>query len=50
MQGEIGPVNLYNNPNLEPESGWTAEVGLKKVLKIDDFKGYIDLVGFLMGR
>ena len=48
MQGEIGPVNLYNNPNLEPESGWTAEVGLKKVLKIDDFKGYIDLVGFLM--
>ena len=48
MQGEIGPVNLYNNPNLEPESGWTAEIGLKKVLKIDDFKGYIDLVGFLM--
>ena len=48
MQGDIGPVNLYNNPNLEPESGWTAEIGLKKVVKIDDFKGYIDLVGFLM--
>ena len=48
MQGDIGPVNLYNNPNLKPESGWTAEIGLKKVLKIEDFKGYIDLVGFVM--
>ena len=48
MQGDIGPVNLYNNPNLKPESGWTAEIGLKKVLKIDDYKGYIDLVGFVM--
>jgi len=48
MEGDIGPVNLYRNPNLRPESGWTAEIGLKKTLKIKDFKGYIDLVGFVM--
>ena len=48
LQGDIGPVNLYRNSNLKPESGWTAEIGLKKVLKIKDFKGYIDLVGFVM--
>ena len=48
MKGDIGPVNLYNNPNLKPESGWTSEIGFKKVFKIDNFSGYIDLVGFVM--
>ena len=48
LSGDIGPVNLYNNPQLNPESGWTAELGLKKVFKIDGFKGYFDLVGFIM--
>ena len=48
FKGDIGPINLYNNPDLVPESGWTSELGLKKVIKIRNFKGYIDLVGFLM--
>ena len=48
LSGEIGPVNLYNNPALKPESGWTSEIGLKKVFKSNNFKGYVDLVGFLM--
>ena len=48
FKGDIGPINLYNNPDLIPESGWTSELGLKKVIKIRNFKGYIDLVGFLM--
>ena len=48
MKGDIGPVNLYNNPSLKPESGWTSEIGFKKVFKIDNFSGYIDLVGFIM--
>ena len=48
MKGDIGPVNLYNNPSLKPESGWTTEIGFKKVFKIDNFSGYIDLVGFIM--
>ncbi|MDA7787532.1 TonB-dependent receptor, partial [bacterium] len=48
FKGDIGPINLYNNPDLIPESGWTSEVGCKKVIKIRNFKGYIDLVGFLM--
>lgn len=48
MQGEIGPINLYNNPNLQAESGWTSELGLKKSFTFSKWKGYIDLVGFLM--
>ena len=30
FKGDIGPINLYNNPDLIPESGWNSELGLKK--------------------
>ena len=48
MQGDIGPINLYRNPNLQPESGWTSELGLKKAFTFSKWKGYVDLVGFIM--
>ena len=48
FKGDIGPISLYNNPNLKPENGWTSELGIKKVFNIKKFKGYIDLVGFIM--
>ena len=48
FKGDIGPISLYNNPYLKPESGWTSELGIKKVFNIKKFKGYIDLVGFIM--
>ena len=48
FKGDIGPISLYNNPNLKPESGWTSELGIKKVFKVKKFTGYVDLVGFVM--
>ena len=48
MQGDIGPINLYRNPNLQPESGWTSELGVKKAFTFSKWKGYVDLVGFIM--
>ena len=48
MQGDIGPINLYRNPNLQPESGWTSELGVKKAFTFSNWKGYVDLVGFVM--
>ena len=48
MQGNLGPINLYNNPSLLPESGWTSEMGVKKSFIFSKWKGYIDLVGFVM--
>ena len=48
MEGEIGPINLYRNPNLQPESGWTSELGVKKSFTFSKWKGYVDLVGFVM--
>jgi iron complex outermembrane receptor protein len=41
-------LEIYPNAELKPESGWSAELGLKQGLKIGNWMGYIDLAGFLM--
>lgn len=44
----VGGVVLFKNPNLRPETGWTAEVGAKQIVKIGDkWKGFFDVAGFL---
>jgi len=43
-----GPVVVYPNPELEPEGGWSAEIGIKQGLKIDDWKGFFDIAAFVM--
>lgn len=39
-------LEVYPNDSLTAESGWSAEVGLKQLLKVGGWKGYIDLAGF----
>ena len=39
---------VYPNPNLKPENGWSAEIGVKQGLKVGKWMGYLDLAGFLM--
>jgi outer membrane receptor protein involved in Fe transport len=39
-------LEVYPNDSLSAESGWSAEIGLKQLLKLGDWKGYIDLAGF----
>jgi len=41
-------LEIYPNPDLKPESGWSAEIGIKQALKIGDWVGYLDVAGFLM--
>jgi iron complex outermembrane receptor protein len=43
-----GPNSLaiLANPELKPESGWSAEIGIKQGFKIGNWKGFIDLSGF----
>jgi len=43
-----GPVVVYPNPNLQPEGGWSAEIGIKQGLKIDNWKGFFDVAAFIM--
>lgn len=40
-------IHVYPNPDLQPESGWTAEVGVKEGLKISKWIGYFDASAFI---
>lgn len=44
----VGALNVFANPDLRPETGWAAEIGIKQGLKIgDEWKALIDLSGFI---
>ncbi len=37
---------IWANPELQSETGWSAEIGIKQGFKIGNFKGFIDVAGF----
>jgi outer membrane cobalamin receptor len=39
-------LDLYPNDTLQPESGWSAEIGIKQGVKIGEWRGFVDLAGF----
>jgi outer membrane receptor protein involved in Fe transport len=39
-------LNLYPNDTLKPESGWSAEIGIKQGVKIGNWRGFVDIAGF----
>jgi outer membrane receptor protein involved in Fe transport len=41
-----GGILVYPNKNLQPETSWNTEVGLKQGFKIKNFIGFIDLAAF----
>jgi len=43
----VGALNIFPNPELRPESGWSAEVGIKQGVKIGKWKGYFDASAFI---
>lgn len=45
----VGGLNIFSNPNVQAETGWSAELGLKQGIKIGNFKGFIDVAGFVTG-
>jgi outer membrane receptor protein involved in Fe transport len=42
----LGSLNIFPNPDLSSESGWSAELGLQQGYRFGDWKGYVDLAGF----
>lgn len=42
----VGGINIFPNPDIQPEKGWNAELGIKQGIKIGKFYGYLDLAGF----
>jgi iron complex outermembrane receptor protein len=47
IQTSVGSLNIFPNPTLRPEKGWAAEIGIKQGVKIGDWKGMIDIAGFV---
>ncbi|HEX8514982.1 MAG TPA: TonB-dependent receptor [Bacteroidia bacterium] len=39
-------LDLYPNDTLRPESGWSAEIGIKQGISLGEWKGFIDLAFF----
>lgn len=43
----FGGFQIFPNPALRPEYGWTSELAIKQGIKISSFKGFIDLAAFV---
>lgn len=43
----VGSLLIFPNANLKPETGWAAELGLKQGVKIGNWKGFVDIAGFV---
>ncbi|MFM7007354.1 MAG: TonB-dependent receptor [Flavobacteriales bacterium] len=43
----VGGLRIFQNPALRSEKGWAAEIGLKQILKIRDWKAMLDVAGFV---
>lgn len=48
LDNSIGDLNVFANPNLEPEKGWNLEGGIKQEIIVGTWKGYADLALFWM--
>ena len=40
-------LEIYPNPGLNPESGWSSEIAIKQGVQIGKWMGYIDLAAFI---
>ncbi|MEN0003329.1 MAG: TonB-dependent receptor [Bacteroidota bacterium] len=41
-----GAITVVPNPDLEFETGWTAEIGIKQGFKLGGFQGFVDIAAF----
>lgn len=44
---QVGPLNIFPNTGLNPETGWSAELGIKQGVKQGNWKGYLDVAAFI---
>lgn len=38
----LGPINIYPNPEIVPETGYTSEIGYKRMLNNKKWRGFVD--------
>lgn len=44
----VGALNIFPNPTLQAEKGWSAEIGFNQGIKIADWYASVDVAGFWM--
>lgn len=42
----VSALKIFPNQSLQPERGWSAEIGIKQGFGIGGFKGFLDVAGF----
>lgn len=47
VQTQVGPLNIFPNPNIQAETGYSAEIGIKQGFKISEWVGYVDVAAFM---
>jgi iron complex outermembrane receptor protein len=43
----VGGLLIMPNSTLQPERGWSAELGVKHGFKVANFQGFVDVAGFM---
>jgi outer membrane cobalamin receptor len=43
----VGSLNIFPNPELKSESGWSTEIGFKQGFRISNWNAYFDMAAFL---
>ncbi len=46
VKTNLGDLNIFPNPDLQSETGWSAEIGVKQGFRIRKWQGYVDLAVF----
>jgi outer membrane cobalamin receptor len=46
-QTTVGSLNIFPNPELKSEKGWSAEIGIKQGFRLSQWNGFIDFAAFL---
>ncbi|MEI7803380.1 MAG: TonB-dependent receptor, partial [Bacteroidota bacterium] len=44
---QVGPLKIFPNPTVNPETGWSSEIGVKQGFKLSSWLGYLDLCAFM---
>jgi outer membrane receptor protein involved in Fe transport len=42
----VSSLKIFPNASLQPEYGYSAELGIKQGIKIGEFRGFLDIAGF----
>ncbi len=46
IRTDAGGISVIPSPELEPETGWSAELGIKQGFQVSGFNGYLDVAFF----